>query len=369
MKSKVYFYPSKIGKRKISLVDKLEYGLKKLSLDFIEKDSLVGIKLSFGEDGNTAYLRHIYVKKVVDMVKERGGKPFLTETSTLYHGMRMNGVDHSSLAISHGFGYAQVGAPIIMADGLASESNVDVEINLKHFKELKVGGALQSTDYLISLAHFKGHLVAGFGGTIKNIGMGLVGRSSKQRMHASVVKPQFKNVDCCTGCGVCKSVCRFDAIEIVDGKAHFDYEKCQGCADCIPACPTNCLKILWTEKPENLGEKMVEGVYAVLKMVKKAIFVNFLIDITPDCDCFSYSDNPIVPDIGILLSDDPIAIDKASCDLLQSVEGIPQTKIGRVGKKSDKLKALHPEIDWQVHLKYGEEIGLGSLDYELISLE
>ncbi len=369
MKSKVYFYPSEIGKRRIGLAEKVLVGLKKLGSDFVNSGDRVAIKLSFGEEGNTAFLRHIYVKKVVDFVKESGGKPFLTETSTLYHGMRTDAIDHTTLAILHGFGYAQVGAPIIMADGLASEHNVNVEINLKHFKELKVGGVLKVTDALISLAHFKGHLVAGFGGTIKNIGMGLVGRSSKQRMHASSVRPEFKNRDCCTGCGVCADVCQFDAIEIVDGKANFDYEKCQGCADCIPACPQNCLKILWSEKPENLGEKMVEGVYAVLKLVKKAIFVNFLLDITPDCDCFSYSDNPIVPDLGILFSRDPIAIDVASCDLLKSVEGIPRSKIGRKGKKVDKIRALHPEIDWFAHLKYGEEIGLGSTEYELIYLE
>jgi len=363
--STVYFVSSKLGKRR-SMLDKLEELVQLAGLDFIRPRDLVGIKLSFGEKGNTAFLRPVFVRRVVDMVHKRGGKPFLTDSNTLYHGQRTNSVDHLTLASEHGFGLAQVGAPIIMADGLRSESAVEVEVGLKHFQKVKFGSIVREMDALISLAHFKGHLVCCFGGAIKNIGMGLGSRAMKQLMHSGTVRPEFVKIALCTGCGRCVAVCQQDAIHLEKGKARFDLARCVGCADCIPACPEEALRISWAEKAEVVGEKVAEVAFGILRPFQgRALFVNFLLDITPDCDCFGYNDNPIVPDIGILASTDPVAVDQASADLLNSQESIMGSRIGRRSKKEDKLSALHPGIDWRAQLRHAEEIGLGSTSYTL----
>ena len=361
--STVYFVSSKL-ERRLSLLDKLEHLIQAAGLDFVRPRDLVGIKLSFGEQGNTAFLRPVFVRRVVDMVHRRGGKAFLTESNTLYHGQRTNSVDHLSLAIAHGFGLAQVGAPIIMADGLRSESSVEVEVGLKHFQKVKYGSIVHEMDSLISLAHFKGHLLCSFGGTLKNIGMGLGSRAMKQLMHCGTVRPEFVKVAMCTGCGRCVTVCQQAAIRLEGGKARFDHARCVGCADCIPACPEGALRISWAEKAEVVGEKIAEVTFGILRRFQgRSLFVNFLLDITPDCDCFGYNDNPIVPDIGIMASTDPVALDMASVDMLNAQESIAGTRIGRHARRKDKLAALHPDVDWQAQLRYAEEIGLGHTAY------
>ncbi|HOT01316.1 MAG TPA: DUF362 domain-containing protein [Acidobacteriota bacterium] len=355
------------GKR--SLLERLEELLEAAGLEFVRPRDLVGIKLSFGERGNTAFLRPPFVRRVVDTLKARGAKPFLTDSNTLYHGHRTNSVDHLILAEEHGFGLTQVGAPIIMADGLRSESYLETDVNLKHFRQVKVGSVVGEMDALVSLSHFKGHLACAFGGTLKNIGMGLGSRSMKQLMHSGTVRPEFADQAACTGCARCATVCQQGVIHIESGKAHFMYERCVGCAECIPACPEEALKILWTEKPEILGEKIAETTYGVLhRLSERCLFVNFLLDITPDCDCFPYNDDPIVPDIGILASRDPVAIDQASVDLFNAEESFAASQIGRRPAGEDKLVALCPEVNWRRQLEYAEEIGLGSRRYRLVDM-
>jgi len=305
---------------------------------------------------------------VVSWIKGRRGKPFLTDSNTLYHGERTNSVDHLLCALKNGFGFTSVEAPIIISDGLTSKDTVEVEAGPKYFKTIKYGSAIHYADALVVLTHLTGHLGTGMAGAIKNVGMGAASRSAKQQMHASV-KPKFVSRDICTGCGTCITACHWDAVVVENGKARFDLARCAGCGECIVTCPEEALKILWTENPETLGEKIAEVCLAITKMKKnKSLFINFLTDVTPDCDCLMTSGNPIVPNLGILASTDPVALDRASVDLITASEGLPGAGLEKREPGADKFKALRPHIEWFSQLRYGQEIGLGSLDFEMIEL-
>lgn len=362
--STVYFTDAR-GRVNHGLRDKFSKLVKKASLGFIERGDLVAVKVHFGDDGTTRYVRPMFSRVVVDQVRERRGSPFLTDTQTLYRGPRSSTPSHLELAIRNGFGFSQVNAPLIIADGLLSRDYREVDVNLHHFKTVKIAAAAHDADALICLSHFKGHLAAGFGGTIKNLSMGLGTRSQKQQMHANV-KPRMKSPEDCIGCGECEDICPADAAEVRDGKAEFDLDACIGCAECITSCPEEVIDILWNEGPKGLQEKMVEVAAAALESKKgKALFVNFLVEITPDCDCFNFSDTPIVQDIGILASTDPIAIEQASIDLVNEQPGLPNSKLSNLAPGTDKFRDLYPKIDWARQLEYGEEIGLGTRKYEL----
>lgn len=367
--TKVYFAPAR-SKTNRGLADRFVAMLDAVGPNLVRKGDLVAIKTTFGEDGCTSFLRPLYFRRVVDWVKKGGGKPFLTDSCTLYHGRRSNGVDHLNLAVEHGFSYASVGAPLVIADGIRSRDYVEVEVGLKHFKTVKYGSAAHHADSLVSVAHFKGHLATGFGGTFKNLGMGLGSRSAKQTMHG-IVKPEFRDAGVCTGCGDCVKACATGAARVVSGKATFDYSKCSGCAECIAVCTGRALRILWNESSRNLCEKMVETAYGVLKQKKgNAVFFNFVIDVTPDCDCLAWSDNPIVQDVGVLGSADPVAVEQASLDLVNAQPSLPDSEIAEaVGPGVDKFRAVRPDIDGSVQMEYAEELGMGSRKYELVNLD
>jgi uncharacterized Fe-S center protein len=366
--STVYFVSTKVSKNQ-GLTEKLVDLINKLGLNFLKKDDLVAVKLHIGEKGCTSFINPLLVRQVVNEVKKLGAKPFLTDTNALYRGCRQNAVDHCNLAEEHGF--INLGAPFIVADGLNSTDYVETEVNLKHFKKIKYASGIHYADALICLTHFKGHMLTSFGGTLKNIGMGIPNRSFKQVIH-SEVKPLFRNESLCTGCGRCMAICPSEgAIKIIKKKAHFYHEKCIGCAECITICPENALKILWDESPERVAEKIVEAVYGILKHKKnKVAFLNFLLSITPDCDCFCWSDNPIVPDIGILASFDPVAIDQASVDLVNQQRGLESSVLEKAFQPGeDKFRDLQPERRWEGWLDYAQEIGLGEREYELYNIE
>jgi len=367
--AKVYFAAAR-SKTNRGLADKFAAMMDAMELKTVHKGDLVAIKMTFGEKGCTSFVRPIFIRKAVDWVKNAGGKPFLTDSSTLYHGQRSNGIDHLNLAVEHGFSYATLGAPIVIADGIRSRDYVEVEVNLRHFKTVKFGSAAYCADSLISISHFKGHLATGFGGTFKNLGMGLGSRSAKQMMHG-VVKPEFKDTELCIGCGDCVGICPAGAVTLSSGKAKFDYQACIGCAECIAICRQRALRILWNESSEKLCEKMVETAYGVLKSkAGKAVFFNFVIDVTPDCDCLSWSDNPIVQDVGLLGSIDPVAVEKASLDMVNAQPSLPDSEIGsKVGPGKDKFKALRPEISGEVQISYAEELGMGTREYEIVKLD
>ncbi|MCF8070550.1 MAG: DUF362 domain-containing protein [Desulfobacterales bacterium] len=368
MKSKVYFSDLRATYKK-NFLKKLREIITAAGLDnILEKRDLVAVKLHFGEKGNTAYVRPVFVRDVVESIKETGGFPFLTDSNTLYAGTRGDAPHHHITAIQNGFAYSVVDAPVIIADGLRGRSETAVTINQKRVKRAYVGSEIVSADALISIAHFKCHELAGFGGTIKNIGMGCASRRGKMAQHADVA-PKIKKKKC-IGCGDCRRHCAHRAIAMVDKKAVINPEKCIGCGECLLICMHDAVKIQWKQSVPEFMEKMVEYTMGVLKNKKdKALFINFITDITPACDCAPYNDAPIVRDIGVVVSTDPVAIDQASADLVNQEKGLTGTCLEKGLKAGeDKFKAVYPKVNWQHQLIYAEKLGLGSRKYELISI-
>jgi hypothetical protein len=377
MKSLVFFSDLRVESKK-TLFDKIDLLLNRTDLKGkIKEKDLVAIKLHFGEKGNTAYVRPIFLRKIVDRVRECKGKPFLTDTNTLYTGTRSEAVSHLTTAYEHGFTESEVNAPVLIADGLRGNSSVKVRIDKPIFKTVSIAHSIQMADGLIGVAHFKGHELSGFGGTLKNIGMGCASREGKLSQHSNI-SPKVKG-KACTGCETCLSWCPSEAISMISpdleskGKhpvALIDSKKCIGCGECLLPCPVGAIQIQWNESIPLFQKKMVEHAFGVIHNKKgKALYLNFLTQISPACDCNGFSDTPIVKDIGILASDDPVTIDQASVDLVNQEEGNRSSKLTKsLEAGGDKFRALYPEVDWSIQLSYGEEIGLGTRNYELIKI-
>lgn len=368
MSSKVYFANLRARTNRTNKISKIRNLFDSAGFnDLIQPGDLTAIKLTFGERGSDGFISPVFVRQVVDKAKEKGAKPFLTDTNTLYSGSRHNAVDHLLTALEHGFDYTVTGAPIIIADGLCSESVTEVQIDKKHFSKVKLAKDIVSADSAIVLSHFKGHEMAGFGGAIKNLAMGGAPAVGKKEQHASkIVVDQGK----CVGCGRCAEVCPEQAAVITEKKAHIALDKCIGCGECMTVCPVKAIGMDWNTDLKDMLERMTEYGYGFAKSHEKRIgYINFLLNITPDCDCASWSDAPIVPDIGFLASTDPVAIDQASFDLVNKQLGFSNTFLSANWEAgADKFQGLRSHIDAAVQLRYGEEIGLGTRDYELIVL-
>ncbi|MBW2109390.1 MAG: DUF362 domain-containing protein [Deltaproteobacteria bacterium] len=365
MKSPVYFADLR-AKPNRNLLSKVQALLDAVGIsDKIQKRALVAVKLHFGEAGNTAYVRPIFIRQVVDRIKELGGRPFLTDANTLYVGSRSDSVGHLNTAIQNGFSYAVVGAPLIIADGLRGTSENTISVNLKRFKRVHIASEIVKADAMVSVAHFKGHELSGFGGTIKNLGMGCASRKGKLAQH-STVSPKV-NRKKCIGCGECIGHCAKKAIRLVEEKAQINAKKCVGCGECIIVCPNEAIQIQWNQAIPTFLENMVEYTAGVLKNKKNAaLFLNFITNVSPACDCYGHSDASIVPDIGIVASSDPVAIDQASADLVNRAEGSRTSSLTKHFKPGqDKFRAIYPKVDWEIQLEYAEKIGLGTRDYTL----
>jgi uncharacterized Fe-S center protein len=376
MKIDVYFANLAAGGK--TILDKLSILLDRTDLKGkIREKDLVAIKLHFGEVGNTAFVRPIFLRRVVERVKEWQGKPFLTDTNTLYRGMRQEAISHLTIAYQHGFAYSVIDAPILIADGLRGNSAVNVRIDRPLFKTVSIARDIHMADALIGVTHFKGHELSGFAGTLKNLGMGCASREGKLSQHSNI-SPQVKEKTC-NGCKRCLTSCAYDAILMkspnrgVEKKstvASIDPKKCVGCGECILTCPTGAVQIQWNETIPLFQKKMVEYAYGAVHNKKgKALYLNFLTQISPACDCCGYSDTPIVNDVGILASEDPVAIDQASVDLVNQQSGNHASKLPKNWENGeDKFRALYPEVDWSIQLSYAQEIGLGTREYELIRI-
>jgi uncharacterized Fe-S center protein len=325
------------------------------------------VKLHFGESGNDGFISPVYVRQVVEKVKACRALPFLTDTNTLYLGSRSNAVDHITTAILHGFDFAVAGAPVIIADGLSGKNIAKVGISGKHFRTVSIAGDIAAAESMIVLSHFKGHIVSGFGGALKNLAMGCAPPEGKRAQHNA--RP-FPIPEKCTGCGSCMKVCPASAISIVKKKSFINLEACIGCFECMHACPEHAIDINWETGIPLFMERMVEYALGATKGKEGKIgYMNFLIRITPDCDCFPFSDAPIVPDIGILASKDPVAIDTASFDLVNQQQGSAASLLtAHHHPGGDKFKGVHALTDGYRQVQYAEEIGMGSREYELIPI-
>ena len=330
--------------------DALHVSIKKLfeKINVVEKGDIVAIKLHMGELGNIGYIRPIFVRKIVDLVKKEGGKPFITDTTTLYGGHRGNAIDYLYTASINGFSISSMNAPVIIADGLLGKDEEIVSVNGHN---IAIAKAIFEADCLIMLSHFKGHGMAGFGGAIKNLGMGCVSKNGKIWQH-EVTKPSHDESRC-TLCKKCLKFCPQNAIKY-DGKIKIEYEKCVGCGACLVLCEEDCF---YLEKGiDEFQRRVATAAAAVLKKFgEKAAFINFLLDITPKCDCCSFADKPLVDDIGVLSSIDAIAIDKASYDLV----------ISHAGK--DIFYEIHG-IDGRMQINEAEKLGMGKKDYRLVEI-
>ncbi len=312
----------------------------------------VAIKTHVGEVNNTTHISPDLIKIVVSKIKEIDANPFLTETSTLYLGQRSDAITHILHAYKHGFTYQKVGAPFIMADGLLGNAEIEVEIPGILYKKVNIARDAVLADAMVILSHPTGHLGAGFGATIKNLGMGLCSKKGKLQQHSSI-KPYIKE-DKCTFCGKCMIWCPELAIVEKNKKAFIIENKCIGCGECISICQFDAVRFNWGIESVELQKGMAEYALGVFQNKKeKSIFINVLTDMTKQCDCMNITQKPIIPDIGILVSTDPVAIDQATLDLTRMRNG---KDIGRIS-----FENLNPEIQ----LEHAEKIGLGSRKYLL----
>ncbi|MDA3935671.1 MAG: DUF362 domain-containing protein, partial [Actinomycetota bacterium] len=336
----VWFTPMRTTGKK-SLVSRSGQLLERAGLSSaIADDDLVAIKLHFGEQGNTGFVNPVFLREVVRLVKSAGGKPFLTDSNTLYRGQRANAVDHIECALHNGFSFATVEAPIVIADGMDGREAVDVAVDGKHFDSVRIGSAAVHSDSMVVVTHVKGHEAVGFGGALKNVGMGLGCRSAKQRMHADF-RPEV-TADTCTACKRCVTWCPVDAIVINSDKvAQVDYETCYGCGECVAACPFGAIATQWKTTPDAIQEKIAEHVAgAVAGKEGKVLYLSFVNNVSPDCDCWNFSDAAVVPDIGVLASTDPVAIDQAAYDLIVAAPGIVGTLGEGLGEGADKFREI-----------------------------
>lgn len=349
-----------------NLFEKLARLLKAAGLSkVVAPGDLTAIKLHFGEKGGHAYIRPVFIREIVEQVKQLGGKPFLTDSSTLYPGQRKEAVSAISCGIQNGFAYAVVDAPLIMSDGLRGSSARRVPINGEILTSADIGLEILEADLLLTISHFKCHELTGFGGALKNLGMGCSSRAGKLEQHSSVA-PKVAE-ERCNLCRACLQSCAHDAISCLETSVRIDPTKCAGCSRCITVCEQKAILIQWNEAADMVMRKMAEyALAAVSGKEQKQLYVNFITQVSPSCDCYGHSDAAIVPDIGILASTDPVALDQACVDLVNQTQGLPSTALASGHEPGgDKFRGVHPNIDWQVTLKHAEKIGLGKREYLL----
>jgi len=358
MRSKVFFIKAKIseGERAISAKARRLFKAGGFAKCF-EANDFTAVKVHIGEDGNNTYIKAGCIKGLVEELLELKTKPFITDTCTLYVGHRHNAIDHAMLAHKHGFDLNGLEIPFIVSDGLLGTAEVAVRINGEINKEVFVAYDIARCQAILSVAHFTGHVAACLGATLKTLGMGCASKKGKLKQHAAL---KLSIGDKCRRCGLCADYCPADAITIDDVKAHIDQDKCIGCAECLAVCRFGAVECKWGQETEVMQKSMAEHVFGTLKgKTQKAAFFNYVMSVTKDCDCFDTPNMPkMVDDIGIIASTDPVAVDKASLDLVEEKAGRKLQEL--IGNK--KLSPLH-------QLDHAEHLGLGSCKYELVEVD
>ena len=367
-KSEVYFADMRcrVGD---GLLAKLERLLKRAGLEKIDfRNKYTALKIHFGEPGNLAFLRPNFAKTVADQVKALGGRPFLTDSNTLYVGRRKNALDHLEAAWENGFSPFSTGCQVIIADGLKGLDEIDVPLpDGLILKSAKIGQAVMDADIVISLNHFKGHEMTGFGGAIKNLGMGSGSRAGKMIMHNDGQPTVSKKL--CVGCRACTKLCAQEAITFdKNEKAAISQRLCVGCGRCLSGCNQDAIHQNWTTAGPQLNRKMAE--YALAVVAGRPHFhLNVVTQVSPSCDCYGGNDAPLVPDIGLFAGFDPVALDAASIEAVNEAPALANSAAGQeAGRPGDHFTSVHPSTDWRGQLEYAEKIGLGRRDYDLITV-
>ena len=374
-KSKVYYtdFRAKLGE---GLPLKLQRLIRTAGIDQIDMEGkFVAIKMHFGELGNLGFLRPNYARAVADVVKSLGGKPFLTDCNTLYPGSRKNALEHLYCAWKNGFTPMTVGCPILIGDGLKGTDDVEVPVEGgEYVKAAKIGRAVMDADIFISLSHFKGHEMTGFGGAIKNIGMGCGSRAGKKEQHSNG-KPVI-NADACRGCKRCLHECANNGLHFDEAtrKMQVVTENCVGCGRCVGACNFDAIAFANDAATKELNCRMAEYTKAVIDG-RPGFHISLVMDISPNCDCHAENDAPILPDIGMFCSFDPLALDQACVDACLRQQPLPGSQLyDNMHKEGfcdhhDHFENSTPESEYKTCLAHAEKIGIGSREYELIEMK
>ena len=388
---KIYFMHARAMNLETSMAAKGVWLFEKAGLDkCFEPGDSVAVKLHMGEYFNTAYLRPVLVRAIVDKIKEYGGKPFVTDTTTLpYHEYinRVTAKDHLFTAAMNGFTNESMGCPIIIADGAIGTD--DVRIDLPEgfvLQEQYIAREIADADAVIVLSHFKGHPIATFGGAIKNIGVGCASKRGKYNVHLgkhptygvqkSGFNPKLCKGEACKKAFYCKNACPEGAITLTKDSIKWDRDKCKGCT-CHMLKTLSCgVFTLPDGYFEVTSAAIADSALALMKLEGKGKvgFINFAIDITPWCDCVPFSDSPMLPNIGVFAGLDPVAIDQACLDKATEISAIPNSQadeygVGKAGDEKFTIASSLMGINVHIQLKVGEKIGLGTRNYELLEIE
>ena len=368
MTPKVYFTDFRTGTSE-TLPQKLARLVMTAGMDQIDfKDKFVAIKIHFGELGNMAHLRSGYARVIVDLIKDMGGKPFLTDANTMYIGSRKNALDHLETAYLNGFTPYSTGCHVLIADGLKGTDDVAVPVKGGQVvKEARIGRAVMDADIVISLNHFKGHEEAGFGGALKNLGMGCGSNAGKRDMH-SAGRPSV-DPEKCVGCGSCANICAHNGPMMQrNGKMRIDWVNCMGCGRCVDVCPVGAIYHSQTDAVKMLNYKIAEYAKAVVDG-RPHFHITLVRDVSPYCDCHAENDLPIVPDVGMFASFDPVALDLACAEAVLKQPVNPGSKLSEVNREGmDYFTADFPVSNWRLQIDHGKAIGLGEDSYELITI-
>ena len=368
MTPKVYFTDFCTGTSE-TLPQKLSRLIMTAGLDQIDfQDKFVAIKIHFGELGNMAHLRPGYARVLVDLIKDLGGKPFLTDANTLYVGSRKNALDHIETAYLNGFSPFSTGCHVLIADGLKGTDEVAVPVEGgEYVKEALIGRAIMDADIVISMNHFKGHEEAGFGGALKNLGMGSGSRAGKKDMH-DACRPVVDS-EKCVACGACANICAHGAPNLTDeGVMHIDWHKCYGCGRCLHVCPVDAIAADNHDAALYLNYKIAEYAKAVVDG-RPHFHISLVRDVSPYCDCHAENDIPIVPDVGMFASFDPVALDLACAEAVLKQPIMPGSKLDKANRPDlDNLTASFPHTCWRSQIDHAKKIGLGEDSYELITI-